>query len=451
VNKIDKVTLGQAVGLLAIISSTAAAQEGPAGGTLMTLGVSQRLSYSDNNNFAATSADAFIATTGLNFSLMSTTKVDTIALNIDSGVAYNTDTNDVTLADPSVSLAYRQESKDAVFSATLGYQETDVSSATDIVAGSDSFVIIDEGTRVDLGGTASLDFGLTNPISGNVSLTHNRTWYRDTTSADLVDQETTGLSGSLNFRVDERITTSLTGNVTQRSTENGEDTTNASIGVGAALAYSKRLDLTTNVRYTQVEQTSGGITAKTDGVGFSFGADYEMPDGAITASLSSSVDENGRIYSGNVGRQMALKGGQLGFSLGGTGRDGGNFSPLYAINYTQELPRDASANFQLSQSFATNDSGRDAINTSLSAEYSKPLTAVSTLGASLQYRGTAVTNFSGEDVSKLDLGVNYTHALAQDWGLVTGYTYSLATAEGSADRQSNTIFVGLQKDFSWRP
>jgi len=451
VKNIKNVTRGTTAGLLATLATAVAAQETSGGGTILNLGVSQRLGYSDNHSFTATPASAFTSVTGLSFALTSATKTEMFSVNTAGGVTYDSADNAFTVSDPNLSLAYMQDSKNATFVSTLGYRETDVSSAVDVNIGSSSFVILDEGTRIDLGGRVSLEFGKTDPISGNVTLTHNKTTYRGTTSADLVDQDTTGLAATLNFRVDDRITTSVSGNLSRRVTAAGLDTTNVGIGAGVSLAYSKRLALSASMRYNLINQTNGGAEASSDGIGFSLGADYEMPDGAITASLTSSVDEFGRTYNGNIGRSMELKAGQLSYSLGLSARGNGALRPLYAISYSQELPRDAEASVQLTQSFDTNDSGRDAINTSLSANYSMPLSAVSGIGASLQYRSTMITNFDNEDVSRLDVGINYTHALAEDWGLVTGYSHAIATTDTAADIRSNTVFVGLQKDFSWRP
>lgn len=450
-NKIKNVKLGSAVGLLATLSSAAIAQEQSPGGTIMTLGVSQRLSYSDNHNFSAAENDAFTSTTGLAFALTSETKTEMVTFNAGGGLGYDSITDEFGLTDPNISFGYKQDSKNAGIEATLGYRESDVSSFVDVQAGTDSFLVIDEGTRTDLGGRLTYDFGRTDPISGFVSLTYNKTDYIGTSSTELVPQETIGVSGQVNFRVDDRITTNVSGGLSKRSTESGVDTTNKNIGAGVTLAYSKRLDLDASLRFSQVEQTTSGVTARSEGLGFSTSASYEMPDGEITASFSSSVDEYGRRYTTRIGRSMQLKTARLNYSFGLSGRDTGNLSPLYALSYNQELPRDATASVQLTQSFATNDSGRDAINTSLSAAYQMPLTPLSMIGVSLNYRGTAVTNFDNEDVSRTDFSVNYTHALAEDWGITTGFTSSIATDDGAADIRSNEVFIGLQKDFSWRP
>lgn len=451
-NKIKNVTRGSTLGLLAIGLSTAvSAQEQASGGTIMTLGVSQRLSYSDNADFMAMPNEAFTSTTGLSFALTSATKVEMISLNTSGGIVYDTETGDFSVSDPSLSLGYKRENKDSGIVATMGYRESDISEFVDVTAGSTSFLVLDEGTRSDLGGTLTYDFGRTDPFSGNVTLTYNRTDYTGTASVDLVDQETAGVSGRLNFRIDDRIATFVSASYSSRSTDDGIDTTNLGVGAGVALAYSKRLDLEASVQLNRVDQTITGITAMSEGIGYAFNADYEMPDGAITASLSTSVDENGRTYTARADRSMALKTGTLSYGVGLSGRETGSLNPLYTVSYSQELPRDAQASLQLSQSFATNDSDREAVNSSLTAKYDMPLTAVSAIGAMLQYRETNVLNFDDEDVSRLDVGVNYTHALADDWGVVTGYTYSLATEDGVADRESNSVFVGLQKDFSWRP
>ena len=380
--KIKNITLGTTVGILATLSTSGVAQEQASGGALMTLGVSQRLSYSTDTDPAQD--NALTATTGLNFGYTSETKIDLFSFNVASGLEFDTDSQEFGLADPTVSLAYKQDAKDSGILATVGYQETDISDSFNIVAGEDTFVVLDEGTRVDFGVRLVYDFGRTNRVSGSIEVAHNSVEYHDTTSPELTNQNVTNIAGTLNFQADDRILTTVSSQYSLTEAEDGTETRDFSVGTGVSLAFSKRLTVTAGVQFDDIEQSNGSLSVSSQGFGYSGSANYEMPDGAITASLASSFDEDGRTFTSNIGRQMTLKAGELSYSFGLSGSDNGDLNPLYAVSYSQELPRDAAANVRLSQSFATNGTGREAVNTTLSAGYQQPLTPVSDISATFQ-------------------------------------------------------------------
>ena len=105
----------------------------------------------------------------------------------------------------------------------------------------------------------------------------------------------------------------------------------------------------------------------------------------------------------------------------------------------------------LSQSFNVANDGAETVYTSMKLSYQTALTRVSNISTAFTFRDSKGVNVDGEDASRMDLSVRYRHELARDWGLVGGYTYSYATEDGQDDRSTNTVFVGLDKTFNWRP
>jgi len=63
------------------------------------------------------------------------------------------------------------------------------------------------------------------------------------------------------------------------------------------------------------------------------------------------------------------------------------------------------------------------------------------------------TNVLGvdEDTSRFDFDLSYNREVTRDWDMVVGYTHSRSTSDTATDRDSNTIFLRLQRDFEFRP
>ena len=55
-----------------------------------------------------------------------------------------------------------------------------------------------------------------------------------------------------------------------------------------------------------------------------------------------------------------------------------------------------------------------------------------------------------EDSQRLNATLSVSQSLTQDWRLVGGYTYSQAEDETDGTTTSNTVFVGISRNFDWR-
>ena len=434
-----------------MVATAASAQE--AGTNGVTLGVSQNLSYSNNLDLDAAESSGVRAITNLNFAYGTATRVEGIQFTASTGLEFGDDDGSVNgIIDPLIGLSYRREAKNAGITASANFRQAEVSSILGTQALIDAgFITIDNGTQTDLNYSVGLDFGRTDPISGSLTYTNNLRRYTDTEDPSLLDFDNDTLAAQLNLRFDDRITGRISASVTNYTEDGGFERTSSNFGVGANFAISQTLSVDTALSYNETEVTEAGTTTVADGLGFTLSASQALKDGSLSAQLASSVNENGRSTTINVSRAMELRNGNLSFSLGGVRGEDDDFDPTYSVGYSQELPKGAQVSIQASQTFETSGDGNDAINTNVAASYSAPLTVVSSFQATANYRETSGLDTTEDDASRLDLGLTYQHSLAQDWGLVGGYSRSFTTEDGEPDQTSDTVFVGLTKNFEWRP
>lgn len=434
-----------------LVANAAVAQDAVNNG--VTLGVSQNLSYSNNLGLNSAETSGLRSITNLNLGYATATRVEGVKVTASTGLEFGSDDGSANgLIDPVFGLSYRQESKNAGFTASANYRQADVSSVLNTQTVVDSgFISIDEGVQTDLNYSLGFDFGRTDPVSGSLTYAGNTRRYTETSDATLLDFDSNTLTAQVNLRFDDRITGRLSASLTEFVEENGLKRNTENYSIGANFAVTQTLTVDAALSYNETNRTEGSVSTSTDGLGFTMSANQDLKDGSLSARLASSVNENGRRTTISVSRELELKNGALSFSFGGVRSEDDSFDPTYNIGYNQELPKGAQFSVQASQAFETSGLGEDAINTRVAASYSAPLTTVSSLEATANFRNRQGLDTSADDASRLDLGVRYRHSLAQDWGVVGGYNRSFTSEEGEADQTSDTVFVGLQKTFEWRP
>jgi len=434
---------------VSLLGTTAVAQDNG-----VTFGVSQTLEYSDNIDFNAAENEGFRSSTALTFGYVTKTRVDSLSLSASTTAQLGTDAGaDNAFTEPLLRLAYERNVKNAGINVNLSYRQAEISSiiATEELMDA-GFIQIDNGLQTDIGYSFGVEFGRTDPVGGTIRYSGSTRRYTETDDPAMMDRDNETLSAQLNFRIDPRITARATASQSRfEELNDGIARDSTQLGLGVDFAVTKTLQVSTSLNYNEVERTEAGVTTTSDGLGFSVSATQETPTGPLTATLSSQVNENGRRTSITASRSLELRNGSLSFSVGGSQGEDDTFDPQYSLNYAQELPRGAAISFRASQSFETSSTGDEAINTQLAAQYSRPLTEVSRLSASANYRETNGIGANVDDASRMDLGLQYQHDLVQDWGLIGGYRRSFASETGEPDRTSNTVFVGLEKTFAWRP
>jgi hypothetical protein len=420
-----------------------------AGGLEVTASISPRLEWSDNLDFTADADSGFRASTLLSFGIDSITRAQQFQFRTSTALRYDSSDGEVDIDDPLLSLFWARESRDVRLEASLFFRDADISSLVFEEEFDPDSLVIDTGRRRTLATSLGLEFGREAPFGGQLALGHDRVDYRDTTDPDLVDSRTDSASLSLRFEIDPRIIARANAGWRREDTDGAIDSETRSASVGVGLDVTKTLNVGADIGWSRIER-SGELTDTDEGLTFGLDAIRTLKNGTLAGKLSSEIGENGRRTEVRITRAMELKRGTLSFSAGATRTDGFEIQPLLGIDYAYELPR-AQISVALSQRTDTDEDGEETLLGSLTVGYRQQLTARSSLAATAALRQVDVLEDGGNDTSRIDLSLSYTHELTEDWGLTGGYTHALNRSDAEADVSSNTVFVGLERNFRWRP
>ena len=455
------------VGALILASSlTTVAQAQDETGIGATLGVRQTLRYSDNPDLRVIGNDAFFSRTDLSFDLRSQTRADLFQMSASTGVDVRADGDfETAVQDPQLDVSYSRTSRDSELGFSLGYRRTDISTLVEsdlgeiLFAGIDSgnapsLLIVDDGTRTSLSFGVSAAFGKTAPFGGTLDVRASQIGYTDTTDPDLSDS--TGFSVNAGLRFDLSRTISARTEARYSSTNfegEGIDRERLSLGVGVDLAVNPVLTTSVDLGYDRVELDGGPVTDPTDqsyeGATLGVSAALARPNGSYTARLSTDIGNNGRQTSASLSRNLETKTGALEFTFGLSDTGTGAINPLISAAYTGALPN-AQYSLSIRQSIASQANGDQALNSLVGLGYQQELTRLLGLQANLQVGDTRGLDGDIEDVRRIDASLSLSRPLTRDWDLVGGYSFTRATADDSADRTSNTVFIGVDRTFDWR-
>lgn len=230
----------------------------------------------------------------------------------------------------------------------------------------------------------------------------------------------------------------------------GVDVRRETISFGATVAATKFLDATLDLGTTRVEQ-SGNIAREVDeGPFLSFDVIRAMTNGTLEGALKSDLDENGRRTTLEFTRAMDLPRGSLRFG-GGISRNDttdSDLRPLYGFALTYDLPH-GSLSGSFDQSFGSDSAGNETLRSRLQIQLEQDLTAQDSF---LVYVRMNDSDRAGAvDSRVVQLGLDYTRDLTQDWALVSGYRHSRSTDSSGGEEIDETFFVGLRTSLSWRP
>ncbi len=444
--------------LLCSCAAMAGAQQ--TGGLEATLDVSQSVDWNDNPDLEAGDADGELtARTGLTFGLSSVTERERLLLRIGADLEFGDrdplDEN-TGITDPELRLLYDRTARNAAFNFGLTYRESEVSDSIiqDLLTNQD--LIIDNGTRRDTQLTFGLDLGTEAPVGLSLSGFVRDRSFSDTTNPDLFGVDDRGLEATARFRIDPRITATLGVNWRDFDAD-GEETDRLTTGfaAGLQLAVTQRLNLGLSLGRDRVEidEFVGGVPVSRVENGTSVGitADLDMPNGSARADLQSNIEENGRRTTFRLGRAIALRGGDLSFSAGLVDSEDLDMAPLFGVSYSHELQR-GSLSVSLRQDPGTSTDSEEVVNTRFSVNYSERINSISSWNAGLSLRDVSFLNDAlSEDSRRIDLNASYRRDLTRDWDLVSGVRYSRVVSDDEADRSSNSVFLSIERRFSFRP
>lgn len=412
-------------------------------GLALTLSYTERLLWDDGDTSARSD---------LGLSLTSQTRTQQLAFSLDGGLEKTTsDGLDGSWEDPTATLSYGLERRNTALSFDASYRRNDADSLVFSEDLGDGTLVLDEGQRETITTRAGLEFGREDRFGGTVSLGYTETNYLDTASTNLLDSTTDTATLGLRFDLDRRVSARMTFRHSDLNREGGTDVRRRTLSVGATMELTKTLVADLELGQTRIVR-DGSIPRDVDqGTYYQFALTEERPNGTLSGSVVSDIDENGRRTTARVDRRMDLPRAQLAFGFGlSTDDNSDKIRPLYTFSYAQDLKR-GQVSASLDQSFSTSSTGQETLNSRLRVSLSQDLTANSLFTGTLSVRDADVLGANGNDVTQMDLTLNYSQSLTEDWTLVGGYTHSRRIRASGNDDIDDQVFIGLRTAVTWRP
>lgn len=311
------------------------------------------------------------------------------------------------------------------------------------------------------GGTATwqnarltYETGLNDPIGFKLDLSHAGRNYANVPNPSYFDNTTDsiGVTGIFALSQVTRVTAAATLSAydAQDALQTKRDTTDVTLGLTQDVSAALRLDA--QVGYTVIDTDLLGIRTRRDGATGSLGLVRQLSNGSASVNVSSSLNSNGGRTTLSFGRTMQLPTGNLGATVGLTQGPGGSTDAVGTLTYDRTL-RSANYNVSLSRSATTNTANAEVIDTRLSVGYGYQINGDSRIDLTLDW-GLQEDGGAGSvpTVKRTNLRAAYTRALTADWNLQGGVLLRrLSDSSVTGDAASNSVFVSLDRNFSFRP
>lgn len=424
-------------------------------GVRATLNLSSRLETVNESGFTQPVREGERFVTGLNFGLTSENSTQTLGFFADTDIAFNSNdevADQFEIEDPNLRLNYNLQSRQSALTFSARYRETDIDNSNFF----DDFDVNDvetgEGDRTTVTLSTGLVLGREAPITLNLNHLYTTNSFDGQIDDDTSDNTRNRLNTRLSFRLSSVASAYLTGywNDVDRDDPDAFDQTEQSIGVGTTYALSNVLTFDGQITYDEATSTNPA-REDTSGLGFALGLNRALTNGVLGLDLTSTETINGARQQVLVSRSMELPRGALNYGIGATKTGGSSISPLFNIGLDYDATATDRFNVNLRQRATVDDDDDETIRTSLSVGYTRSINEISSISASANYADQNAVNDADDDSSSFTASLTYRHDVGADWDMVTGYEYRTSRRDDEENRNRSTLFVGLEKNFDWRP
>lgn len=430
-------------GLAALLPVAGRAQDADPAAPEARLTIGQQIALEDGDLIGITPLDVVLRTG---------TRVQTLEFTLSAPFRLNDPDEDSTFAlgDTRAGLLFRRGARNSAIEAQLGYRENDLDREILFDDLGNEFVTLDGGRVAQTNARLTYVFGREAKLGGEFGLSWVRRDYSGTTDSDLDDSETR--SGNIAFYLEP--TPLIRGRIlAQTSRTDGDDSNSRSdrYGVGASLQVDKLTNLDVELARTTIrrdERDDGRERA--EGPSLRLGLTRARPLGDWSLSFSSDPGTSGRRENFNIGRTLELRGYTLSGQIGATHFQG-NYDPIFQIAYSQDITRTSEFQASLRRVAVTDDDGDEALNTDITASYSRQISDVSVIGTNIRYRESDVQSGDREDARSVSFGLNYNRALPNDFSFVAGANIIRSKDSNGTRDDEERIYVGVNRSFSFLP
>lgn len=442
------------------------AQEQDTSALNASLSVSQRFEAGDNLALdIPSSGSTQLATTSLRFNLNSETRTQRLSLSLggvfrEGNIPARSEIS-TGFADPDIRLYYSREGANALFSVDGRFSQTDVGfvrSIEDFVNQEGEIVLPDDFNELDGRGkrnsytlSTQLQTGRNAPIGFVFDAGVSGIYYSDNPRATLTDTDRSraGITTLLRFSpvTTGRVALNYDRYEADDALRTRRDTYTVNFGVENQLADGTVVDA--SLGYTEIDTREALRTTSRSGVIGQIGLQRPMPNGQVTANLSTSLDQAGDRVTLRFGRSIELPNGALSASLGATSFDGGSPDLVGSLNWQYQMARSA-LSLRLNRTVSTNNDDEERLATSAVVNYSYDINTLSSLGFSMDYGltdGTGTTN----DTERAGVSLSYNRSLTRDWSLSTGVSHRIRDEGTGGNADSTSLFVSLNRSFDLLP
>ncbi|WP_108813418.1 hypothetical protein [Loktanella sp. Alg231-35] len=401
--------------LTCLCPSVGLAQEADPGGVFFTFDFSQEFEASTDSDLVTEEVeDGLVSTTSLDFEAVTETRTQRLAFEL--GTDLRIDEDDIVLDSNTVGLTYARTGADAEFEASLAFQRADISFLRDITdfIGDDGVIVlpddIDELTGSGFRNTStfatSLSWNETAPIGYSFGVGVETLRYEDASTA-LVDSDMATVDVGVRFDLSAVITANVALGF-ERLEEDGE----------------------------AAENTQSLSTALT----------FDRPLGDLTARLTASRDDDGdTFWAAVLERSFAVPGGNFEGALGVAEDEVGDAQVTARLSYDKDIPSG------LVSVSAERDvgAGADSGTTTLQASYERDLSPITNIRFGFDF-GQSEEFDSDTTIATGGVSIRYGYELTPLWELNVGARADARDDDGLRTN-SSTIFLSLDRVYSWRP
>lgn len=413
-----------------------------------------RLQFSIGQQIALDNGD-LIGITPLNLDWNTGTRSDVLQLSLSVPIEENDPDADRTfsISDPNARLFYRRFVRNSSIETELTYRETSLDREIFYDDETDRLLTLDPGKAINSSVRLGYVFGAQSKLGGEIGLRYAQRDYVDTIDTDLIDSETSSADLRLYLEPIPTLRARLIASARETNSDaGGTDSRSSRFGAGASLQLDKVTNLDAELAQTHIrrEDDGDGSIEEVTGPSLQLGLTRARPDGEWSLSFASDPGTAGRRDRVMLGRSLETPGYNLSAKLGVTRFDG-SIDPVYQLGYQRELSDVSKIEASLNHQAVTDDDGDEALNTSLTASYSRQLNPLSSLSSSIRYRETAVQSGTAEDARSVAFSMTYNRALDSNISLVAGASIVRSDSDRRDKDDDERVYLGLTRAFNWLP